>query len=108
MLKNLSRDPPAQSTRIGETELVPDPWESGPLNTPQANALPLDWHLPIESHALISEASVRGLPQLPSHKEHSSQILLRDWLKLRAGDAKGLAVKLRDALTLLGWLEKTA
>ena len=48
------------------------------------------------------------LPQLPSHQEQSSQILLRDWLKLRVGDAKELAVQLINALTLLSWLEKTA
>jgi hypothetical protein len=108
MLKNLSRDPPSSSTGVKETELIPDPWESPPLNIPEAKSLPIDWHLPIESHSLISEALVMQLPQLPSHQEQSSQILLRDWLKLRVGDAKELAVQLINALTLLSWLEKTA
>ncbi len=108
MLKNLSRDPPSQSTEREETELIPDPWESPPLNIPEAKSLPLDWHLPIEVHSLISGTSVTGLFQLPSHQEQSSQIILRDWLKLRVGDAKKLAVGLINALTLLSWLEKTA
>jgi hypothetical protein len=108
MLKNLSRDPPSQSTGREETELLPDLWESPPLNTPETKSLPLDWHLPIEAHSLISGTSIGGLPQLPSHQEQSSQIILRDWLKLRVGDAKKLAVGLINALTLLSWLEKTA
>ncbi|MBE9166567.1 hypothetical protein IQ238_03115 [Pleurocapsales cyanobacterium LEGE 06147] len=107
MLKNLSRDPPTQSTRIEETELIPDPWDSPSLDIPHANSLPLNWHLPIEAHSLISAASVPGLPQLPSHKELASQILLWNWLKLKAGEVKGLIAQLMNALTLLVWLETT-
>lgn len=105
MLKNLSRDPPSQSIGIKETEIIPDPWETPPLDTRDANSFSIDRYLPIETDSLGSGSVVTKLPQLPSHKEQSSHILLRHWLGLKTRDAKELAIELINALTLLSWLE---
>ncbi|MGK7872816.1 MAG: hypothetical protein AB4426_05740 [Xenococcaceae cyanobacterium] len=103
MLKKLSREPPGQSTPDASSKLIPDPWE---LPNPAPKAKSSDsWKLPTEPHPLIRPAGSPEALQLSSAKLSPVQVLLQDWLKLRADKTKKLAIQITEALGLLCWIE---
>ncbi len=106
MLKNLSRDPPDQSTSDARLQLISAPWEvqTQPFNGDLSGQA---GQFSSESHPLISPAGkpeARLLPK-PSAPELSSiQILIQDELKLRADRAIELTAQIESALGLMYWM----
>lgn len=100
MLKVLSRDTP-NATGTG-ADFIPDPWE---LPTPAVEPqIPKTWQVSSESHPLISavespEALISGTTA------NSEQVILQDWLKLKAEKSKKLARQIGEALGLLYWID---
>ncbi len=106
MLKDLSPDLPGQLTSDADSKPITDPWEL-PSPVPKAKSSEV-WKFPTEPHPLISAAGNPEALQLSAPKSNPVQVLLKDWLKLKAEDAKELAVELREALGLLYWMEGIA
>jgi hypothetical protein len=106
MLQDILRESPDRAASESNSQLIPDPWElpSVVLETKSAQS----WQLPVESHPLISPGGNPAALQLPSPKSNPVQLLLQDWLKLRAEQARKLADNLSEALGLLCWMEMMA
>lgn len=102
MLKNLAEDSIAQTNPNVSAKLIPDPWElKRPASELEMTLVP---EIPTESHPLIAPST--NLENLPISQAKPIQVLLQDWLKLKAEDAKQLAVQLEEALGLLCWIEQ--
>ena len=104
MLKNLAQDSTPQTTSNVSAKPIPDPWElKRPAPNPETTPA---WEVPTEDHPLIAPlANLEALP-IPKAKAKPVQVLLQDWLKLKAEDAQQLAVQLQEALGLLCWMEQ--
>lgn len=105
MLKPLSRNN-AQPLEEKESSLIPDPWELE-ISTAKA-AVPETWQPPTELHPLISPAGNPAALSLTGHTASPEEVILQDWLKLKAGQAQELAAQLGEALGLLYWAEMSA
>jgi hypothetical protein len=109
MLKNASREPPRSATLDRNSQIIPDPWEAEtPTTQIQTDTLPKSSQFSTQFQSLISAATPLDLLKLPNPKFNQIRILLEDWLKLRAEDARKLTVQLNNALALLCWLEMKA
>jgi hypothetical protein len=99
MLQNLS-------TSQANAPPIPDPWElaSAAAKTPAVTA----WQMSEEEHPLIAPASPPELLQLTSSETHPVQVLLQDWLKLKAEQAQSLSIQIQELLGLLYWMEEGA
>ena len=104
MLKDLSREPLARPPAKREKTLIPDPWELS-ASSSQGKTIPDSWQLPRESQLLITGGEGAGTLRLSSSQSNSVKVLLEDWLKLRAEEAKELAGQLKEAIALLYYLE---
>jgi hypothetical protein len=106
MLKDLSRDNPYPGTAKANSTTIPDPWT---LPSPTSEEKLMEsWQLPQEVHPLISPVGKADTLQLPSTTATPGQMLLQDWLKLKAEQAKQLAHQLQEAIGLLYWMEEVA
>lgn len=97
MLEKLSTEPPLES--------IPDPWEAS-SPTPATNPILHTWQFPVEPHPLLGRAGNPDVLRLPAPKINPAQVLLQDGLKLRAYDEGQLAIQMRKAIALLGWMER--
>lgn len=87
-------------------ERLPDPWElpsSKPEPVPGSRQ-----PIRAELQPAISPAGQPGAKRLTSPAPRPERILLQEWLKLKAEQAEGVAVQVRDALGLLYWLQEAA
>jgi hypothetical protein len=88
-----------RANKVGQS--LPDPWE---LPAPAADTRAAGtWQLPGEPHPLMTGAGSPEAPSLPAVAAHPEQILLQDWLKLRALQGRDLAARVAAALGLLYW-----
>lgn len=102
MLKSLSRDN-SKPLKKKESNPIPDPWA---LEIPAAKgAFPETWQLPTETYPLINPAGNPAARSLAGHIASPEEVLLQDWLKLKAGQAQELTAQLGEALSLLYWAE---
>ena len=103
MLKALSRNTLNPPFPAKDAAPIPDPWE---LPTPATTTeVPETWQLLREDHPLISPAGNPEALSITGKTANPIQVLLQDWLKLKAGQAKKLTVQFREALSLLYWAE---
>ena len=104
MLKNLIQDSTNQTNSNVGTKAIPDPWElKRPAPKPETTPT---WEVPTEAHPLIAPTAKREALPISEATTKPAQVLLQDWLKLKAEDAKQLAVQLQEALGLLCWMEQ--
>ena len=104
MLQNLTQDSTVSTTSNVSTKPIPDPWELK-RPAPQPETIPA-WEVPTEAHPLIAPPAKREALPISEATTKPAQVLLQDWLKLKAEDAKQLAVQLQEALGLLCWMEQ--
>jgi hypothetical protein len=104
MLKNLDLDLITQKTADASANLIPDPWGL-PRPAPQGEADRLG-EVATEFPLSIAPAGNPDALQINEAKAKPAQVLLQDWLKLKAEDAKQLAIQLQEALGLLCWIEQ--
>ena len=104
MLNNKAKKLSHQPDSGSRTPTVPDPWQT---TSPEqkTTTVPETWHLPTETHPLISPAGNPAAPRLVSHQSTSEEILLEDELKLKTSAGSLLKQQLEKALTLLYWVK---
>ena len=107
MLKNLSRDPPKQTSSEAGGRLIPNPWDAT-STTAKVNSILKSWPVITEPHPLLAPAGQLDVLRLPTSTATSElnpiQSLLLSGLKLRAYDGGKFTDWIENALALLRWM----